>query len=521
VQLLQRATRDDDFDRQRHHRRGGQRAIVVTGRMATLAGGTSLAGLRMSRKLCCTDEAARAPANRSGAARLTTVREETLLHDAIRRAPRRYRMPALPVEIGEALARGPACALAFAIERARESLRRGVEPDARLRQLFTAALVQSIRRALRPTDGDRAFQALLLRTRAAEVGDYLRLSGTARHDRRDVRAAIDALAHPGKLHSMPRGVVRDALSALHALASRSDWAALPRAIDELLQMKTSAPAHAALKALLGHQGLARLRRHAALARTDAVQQYQALCAQRGHAAIMHGDVAMDRGAATEVRTLRAFQNIAELLSRADRARSNYRAVGGLLVPKAFPGIATSAKGEWDAALVRRSATGDADELRLLAEAKASPEAAAPDLGPMLRGLRRLARAQAGGTHVFPSRCGAVSITGDSLRRLRPCMPRLPPEVIYCCDAPAEVRPPWLGAASRAALLAEPVCLEFARHLVEGNAPCEDDLRPAWIELLNAQRLRPVLHQWDTACTVRDAMLHPDDLVASVAGPACA
>jgi hypothetical protein len=93
---------------------------------------------------------------------------------------------------------------------------------------------------------------------------------------------------------------------------------------------------------------------------------------------------------------------------------------------------------------------------------------------------------------------------------------LPPHVIYCCSAPPEALPQPLGAATKAVLLAEPASLAFAQQLARGEAPSHAALDPVWHALATAPRLQAALHQYETAQKARAAMLHPDDLLASVA-----
>jgi hypothetical protein len=149
--------------------------------------------------------------------------------------------------------------------------------------------------------------------------------------------------------------------------------------------------------------------------------------------------------------------------------------------------------------------------------KASPAAATSDLPRLLRGLERLAHAQEGDPYDFATPQGSVALGGDSLRALRPQGRALPPNVFYCCDAPAEAQPPVLSAAAKAVLLAEPASVAFAQQLAAGASPAAADLLPAWQELPHAPRLHATLHQYDTARSAREAMLHPEDLLAAVQG----
>ncbi len=116
---------------------------------------------------------------------------------------------------------------------------------------------------------------------------------------------------------------------------------------------------------------------------------------------------------------------------------------------------------------------------------------------------------------LPSRDGTERIAGISLRALQPHGRVLPPHVIYCCSAPPEQAVQVLSAASKSVLAAEGVSLAFAQRLARGEAPADDELEPVWHALLSAPRLRATLHQDETARSVREAMLHPQDLLAAV------
>jgi hypothetical protein len=66
------------------------------------------------------------------------------------------------------------------------------------------------------------------------------------------------------------------------------------------------------------------------------------------------------------------------------------------------------------------------------------------------------------------------------------------------------------------LASEPASLAYARALASGEAPSRDALLPVWQALTAAPRLRAALYQYETARAVREAMLHPDDLLAALA-----
>jgi hypothetical protein len=322
------------------------------------------------------------------------------------------------------------------------------------------------------------------------------------------------VAHPGKLRAQGGRAPRDGLAVLHRLAAQQDWDALAHAAGTLDAGDTDL--RAALRALAAHDALARLRQLAVLRDLPAVQRYLALCAQRGpragsEEAAAHGRASARAGDAAEHVVAHALEQAVHWLD-GHEARRPHAVVRGLRTPAGFPAGADKAKDEWDAAIVR--SRGDAHDIVLLAEVKASPAAATPDLGRLLRGLRRLARAEPGARYTFACAGGEVTLHGDSLRALQPPGFALPAHVIYCCAA-GETRPPVLSAASQAVLLAEPACLAFAHALAAGGAPDDAALRPVWEALPTAARLRSALHQYDTARAAREAMLHPADLLAAL------
>ena len=407
---------------------------------------------------------------------------DELLMKAVRSAPRRYRLPPLPAD-----ADAPASVrLACAIEEARAGR------DARER--FTASLAELIVAALRAEDGDASFQALVLRTQHAEVAEHVRLAAQAPADRRAVRATVDALAHPGKLRAMAAGAERDALARLHRLASDGAW-------EELASTVAGTPAEVALQRLL--------RGDALLANAN-VRAYERLMARRGPPAGSDDAAAQGRtsarlGEVAEAEAVQVFRRIAQRLDGL-AGHEAYRVARSLLTPRGFPGAAEKTKDEWDVALVRGA------DLVLVAEVKASPAAATSDLARLLRGLRRLAHADAHTDYGFPSADGEVRLSGASLRALQPHGHALPPQVIYCCTAPPDADAPLLSAAARAVLLAEPASLAFADALLRGASPSHGQLLPVWEALTSAPRLRSALHQYDSARVAREAMLHPEDLL---------
>lgn len=430
----------------------------------------------------------------------------------LREAPRRFRMPALPTDAQAARAAGAECTLAFAME----AVRTGAAAPG-LQDLFTGALADLIRQALLPGT-DPAFQAQVQRSAQPEVEAFARLAARADADRRMVRAASDAVAHPGKLRTLDDVALRGQLARLHELASQEDWTALAAAAA---QVETRDPGlrHAAHR-IASHPALGRLRQLAALRAQPAVQRYLALCEQRGpragsDEAAAHGRASARAGDAAEDLVAQALLHAVRWLARHE-PQHQHRLVRSLRTPAGFPAGADKAKDEWDAAIVRTR--GDAGDVVLLAEVKASPAAATPDFGRLMRGLQRLARASPAARYVFACAEGEVALHGDSLQGLRPPGFALPPQVIYCCAAD-EARPPVLSAASRAVLLGEPASLAFARAQAAGATPHPADLLPVWQGLTREARLRSALHQYDTAKAAREAMLHPDDLLAALAAAA--
>ena len=432
---------------------------------------------------------------------------QALLLAALRSAPRRYRLPPLPAGIEAARAAGVEAAMAFAIEAARLGQEGGHGAPEAARALFTSALADFIREAMAPQGGDPSFQALVLQAGAAEVREFVPLSAGAAADRRAVRSMTDAIAHPGKTRRLPPGPERVALERLHALAASGAWAEL----DDALR----AGPH---EAIANSPALQRLLRGEALRQGEAVRRYLALCAQRGPGAGSPAAAAQGRSAAragddAEQATVEAFETLVGLLQA--RVPGAYRVLRSLRPPSGFPGERGKAKDEWDAAIVSEAAGGAA--ILLLAEVKASPAAASSDFARLHRGLQRLAQAEAGRDYAFAIGGGGTArLAGASLRALQPSAGALPEHVLYCCTAPPEPRPQLLAAASKAVLAAEPASLAYAQRLARGAAVDDEELRPVWDALLHAPRLRATLNQDATARLVREAMLHPADLVDSFA-----
>lgn len=445
----------------------------------------------------------------------------SLLDAILRRTARRYRVPAIsriPTEDAP-----PATALAVAIEQARQSVEDGAAPPAAVKRAFLDALARLIRDAMRESDGDPAFQAMLLRQRLPLVREYASLAARAAQDRREIIAAANAVAHPAKLERMPAGPARDAMAALQAAAASDSWMALPDAARRLLGLSAEAqPASAALDRLLASPALDHLQRLDVLTTDSDVRRYRALWEQQGPrpgsaSALAEGNASRLRGDAVEAQALQALQALARRLNDADGSPA-YQAVSSMRVPPSMPANADRAKTEWDAALLRQ-AEGDggppAWDLCLLLEAKASADAAATDFPRLLRGLRLLAQADPRTDYAFNTRQGRFPLRGAALRALPAEGPRLDTTVLYVCDGPADAIPRLLSAASRMQLLSAPPSLEYAGLLAQGPDAARDTLEPVWQQLLQSAQWTGVLQQYPTLCQARELMAHPDDLMAAI------
>jgi hypothetical protein len=222
-----------------------------------------------------------------------------------------------------------------------------------------------------------------------------------------------------------------------------------------------------------------------------------------------------RGDENEARAADALTALAAAVESPGHTRARYRVVTSLRVPAGFPGHSRHAKSEWDVTLVRETDDGTAVELCLLVEVKSAPDAAVADFPQLVRGLGRLAQAQADAAYAFTCREGTLRIHGLSLQRLSAPPYTLPPSVFYACAA-AEGRPSMLSAASKGLLLAQAGCLAFARAIVDGRSTDVEALGAVWADVTTAPHLRSVLRQYDVARTVRESMRHPDDLKAAAA-----
>ena len=428
---------------------------------------------------------------------------DQVLLEALRLAPRRYRMPALPADAAAAEAAGPDVAVAFAIE----ALRRGQrEEEPGLAKLFVRSLAALISRALDSGTGDPSFQAMVLAGQERVVGEHLELASQGGADQRRVRAAIDAFAHPGKWRgqAMPDSLVR-----LHASAQSGYWPAVRESARALAGTDWATQG----AALLAEPALARLERAASIQRDPAVQRYLALAAARGpladsEEAAGQGRAAARAGAAVEQDTVDAFQRLATGLDAS--GSGHHRVARGLRPRSGLPRATHGAKDEWDVALLRAVEGSDAFDLVLLAEAKASPSSAVSDWPRLRRGLERLAQVPQGVDPVFSGDEGEVRVRGESLRDFAPPQRGLPPRVIYCCTA-EEARTPLLSAPARAMLLQQPASHADAGALGRGEPADPGMLAPLWDALTRSPQLRPVLEQYETARSAREVMLHPDDL----------
>ena len=490
-----------------------------------------------------------------------------LLDETLRIVARRYRVPAtLAGDTDPTVSSQRHCAtrLAVAIDQARQALARATTPPASVKQCFIDALAQLIHEAMRPDQGDPAIQAMVLRHQAPQVREYASLSAGAEADRRDVVAAVNAIAHPAKLERMPAGALRTVLARLQAAASAASWPALATAVAQLESLRATAsdpgedladgPANApdntaandpdnapdnapandpalarSLSRLRDGAALERLQRLDELALDPWVRRYQALWNRNGPrsgspGAVAQGVAAQQRGAAVEARASQALQALADRLNAGPDGNAAYRVVTSMRVPPALPGDADRAKSEWDAALLRRvdapnvpnapAAPPAAWDVCLLVEAKASVDAASTDFARLLRGLARLAQAEPGMTYPFHTHQGPVPIRGASLAALPTGDTDLSGAVLYCSDAPADPAPRLLNAACRMQLLSAPASVAYASELAQGRPADTRGLQAVWQSLLTSPQWAGVLNQYPQLYLVRELMVHADDLLAA-------
>nr|WP_297526075.1 3-deoxy-D-arabino-heptulosonate 7-phosphate synthase [uncultured Roseateles sp.] len=467
-----------------------------------------------------------------------------MFDDVLRRTARRYLAPALPTVLEVARAAGPSTALAFAIERARAALAAGDSPEDGVQSLFLNALARLIRVAMRPlpasggdgpddashdgahdaagSGGDPAFQAMVLRHRSAVVREHASLSAHVERDRRVVRAAVNALAHPAKTQRRAPGPTREALLAIHAASETDEWERLSELLLPLrdeADVRAEPALHRGIERLIDDPALASVRRLDSLSSEALVARYRALWDQRGPTAgskqaAARGAGAQRRGDAVEALAVEALSALVDRMN-IEAGATRYRIAASLRVPPSFPGDAERAKSEWDVALLRRDNGGGDWDLCLLIEAKASPDAATTDLPKLLRGLRLLAQADVATTYTFASNDGEVRLRGASLNALPTEEGDLARAVLYCCDGAEERAPRLLNAASRMQLLSAEASLDFA-GLLEDGAPADPTLlEPVWRLLLEAPAFTSVLRQYVTLRAVRELMVHPEDLAAAI------
>ncbi|MCD0502297.1 3-deoxy-D-arabino-heptulosonate 7-phosphate synthase, partial [Bordetella petrii] len=235
-------------------------------------------------------------------------------------------------------------------------------------------------------------------------------------------------------------------------------------------------------------------------------------------AAAQGAASQQRGLAMEARTAQALEKLAARLNSAGGASPRYRVVTSMQVPAAIGGERERAKSEWDAVLLKQDAGAVPDspwDICLLAEAKASIDAAATDLPRLLRGMRLLARATPGRAYPFQTAQETTLLNGLSMNRLSTDAHALARTVLYCCDAPAEAVPRLLSAASRMQLLSATASLEFGGALAQGRPKSAQALAPVWRQLCESPGWQAVLNQYPMLRQARELMVHPDDLQAAI------
>jgi hypothetical protein len=450
-----------------------------------------------------------------------------LLDEILRIVVRRYRLLAEAASYAHLGKASAAPAMAMAIEHARQAKAHGELPDARLQQQFIDTLARMIHEAMRTDRGDPAFQTMVLRHGSTQVHEFASLSVHADRDRRRIRAAVNALAHPGKLQRRPTEPGRDALARLHAAAVASQWSKLRDIARRLIEMRELASDTAvvpSLKQLLDGDALRNLERLDDLASDELVLRYQTLWDRHGprsgsHEAVAQGSASKRRGADVEAMVAQVLTKLAQRLGDAEGASETYRIVTSMHVPASIPADADRAKSEWDVVLLRQTETIAATpvwDVCLLVEAKASVDAATTDLPRLLRGLRLLGHADQGTVYDFETQQGIVRLRGASLRAMAARETDLAHIVLYCCDAPDEPTPPrLLSAASRMQLLSATASLDFACQLRETGVADIQILEPVWHQLLESSRWRAVLGQYLVLRQARELMVHVDDLSAAI------
>lgn len=348
---------------------------------------------------------------------------DRLLHTVARR----YRLPGLSALA--AAARTPAMEIALAIEQARVALARtdagGVDALHAAKARFLDALAGLVRQALCDDAGDPVFRAMMLRHRNPRVREYASLSTHSEQDRRQLRTAVNAVAHPGRRQRTADDSLRTTLAQLHDAAAHGDWHAMEKTARRLLAGHdgyhapgTAGPAAAdraaepaaadraagpaasdgadgaldeagtvgavsaggeggevgvvgvtgdgsigpGLQKLLAHPALARLQRLDALTSDPSVKAYRALWSRHGPSA--GSPMATSAGVASRERGAAAEAAAARALDAIARrldAGMSYRVVTSMRVPATIPASHERAKSEWDVVLLRQRPRADAQD----------------------------------------------------------------------------------------------------------------------------------------------------------------
>ena len=233
----------------------------------------------------------------------------------LRAIPRRYRSTARPAPgaVAQPDPDSPIARLARAIEPLQAADASAQAPDGAVRHAFIDALAALIDEALRPDAGDPVFQGALQEYRHPVVREYLELRRQETADQRQLRTAINTVAHPAKPPRLAPGAGRESLARLHAEVSSGSWqqaAQTAQALLNLPQVHTDADLASALRALLDAPALARLQRLDALASDPRVRQYEAIREKQGprsgsEEANAQGLLARQRGVAVEILAARA------------------------------------------------------------------------------------------------------------------------------------------------------------------------------------------------------------------------
>src|SRR5690606_25580412 len=314
--------------------------------------------------------------------RWPTQDHSTLLNQILSQLARRYR---LPIRREDALDRehyGVAPQLALIIERVRETVVSGRQPDEAQKKQFLDTLARLIHDAMLDDEGDSAFQAMTLRHGAPRVREYASLAARSDPDRRAVLALVNTMAHPARQERTGDASLRAALAAVHDAASEQAWTRLHTLLRELARIgatSTDTDVSRPAAALLEHPALARLQRLEALRADEQVGRYLKLWEKNGprtgsDEALREGARSRRRGAAVEALAAKALTVLAEGLNEVETTGAIYRVVTSLRVPAAILNGRERAKSEWDAVLLGRSAGVSDDQgwdVCLLLEAKAS------------------------------------------------------------------------------------------------------------------------------------------------------